>query len=256
MIVSINQPAYLPWLGYFHRIAASGLHVVLDDVQFEKNSFTNRNKVLSASGPVWLSVPVKTGGRFGHLRINDLEIDNSRDWRKKHWKTICQCYERALYFQEHKGFFESVYGREWNLLLDLCREITGYILNVLAIDTPLVYSSAMNSEARKDELVLDLCLKTGASTYLSGPLGRDYLREEIFTDRSIKVIYHDYRHPEYPQMGGRKFEPYLSILDLLFNCGPESYDYLTRGQEIYSRPVGFDGKGLPGTAAADRGNGA
>ena len=95
MIVSINQPAYLPWLGYFHRIAVSGAHVVLDHVQFEKNSFTNRNKVRTAGGWCWLTVPVRTKGRFGDLAIRSLEIDNSTDWRARHWKTLYQSYKRA-----------------------------------------------------------------------------------------------------------------------------------------------------------------
>lgn len=232
MIVSINQPAYLPWLGYFHRIAISNVHIVLDDVQFEKNSFTNRNKVRSSNGPVWLSVPVRTKGKFGDLCIRTLEIDNSQNWRKKHWKTIGQCYEKSPYFKDHRAFFQSVYDREWTRLLDLCNVIIGYVLNELRIDTPLVYSSDLGSEATKDELVLDLCKKENASIYLSGPLGRDYLREEIFTREFIKIVYHDYKHPEYPQSGKKPFEPYMSILDLLFNCGPESYEFLIKDQDV------------------------
>jgi len=230
VIVSINQPAYLPWLGYFHRIAVSELHIVLDDVQFEKNSFTNRNKVRSNTGPVWLSVPVRTRGRFGDLAINTLEIDNAQNWRKKQWKTIVQCYGKAPYFEKYEVFFRSVYDRKWTLLLDLCQAVNLYILSELNITTPLVFSSAMGSKAKKDELVLDLCRRANASTYISGPLGRDYLREEIFARESIKVVYHDYNHPEYPQLGQGSFDPYMSILDLLFNCGPGSYEVLAGEQ--------------------------
>src|ERR1051326_8427944 len=102
MIVSINQPAYLPWLGYFDRIAASDIHVVLDHVQFEKNSFVNRNKVRTAQGATWLTVPVETSGKFGQLPIDQLQIASDQPWARKHWKTIEQCYAHAPYFDAHR----------------------------------------------------------------------------------------------------------------------------------------------------------
>lgn len=109
MIVSVNQPAYLPWPGYFHRIAVSDTHVVLDHVQFEKNSVTNRNKVRTATGWSWLTVPLRTKGRFGDLAIRSVEIDNATDWRTRHWKTLRQSYGRAPHFAAHAAYFEDVY---------------------------------------------------------------------------------------------------------------------------------------------------
>ena len=178
MIVSINQPAYLPWLGYFHRIAVSDLHIVLDHVQFEKNSFTNRNKLRTPDGWSWLTVPVKTKGKFGDLSIRSLEINNSVKWHTKHWKTICQSYSKTRHFQDHAQFFESIYLREWPRLSDLCACLTGYLLRSLGITTPIFYSSDMDVVGNKDELVLQLCQTFGATTYLSGSVGRDYIREE------------------------------------------------------------------------------
>ena len=119
MIVSINQPGYLPWLGYFHRIAISDLHVVLDQVQFEKNSVTNRNKIKTPTGWNWLTVPVKTKGKFGALSINNIEIDNTKDWAQKHWKTICQNYSKSPYFKEYSEGFEKIYESKWERLIDL-----------------------------------------------------------------------------------------------------------------------------------------
>ena len=124
MIVSINQPAYLPWLGYFHRIASSDLHIVLDHVQFEKNSFTNRNKVRTSTGWTWLTVPVKTKGLFGDLAINKVEINNTSNWRDKHWKTLSQIYNKAAFWREHATSLREVYQRPWTRLGDLCREMT------------------------------------------------------------------------------------------------------------------------------------
>ena len=230
MIVSINQPAYLPWLGYFHRIAISDLHIVLDHVQFEKNSFTNRNKVRTKEGWCWLTVPLKTTGKFGSLYINQLEITNDSRWAEKHWATLRFNYAKAPYFVQHAPYFERVYSQRWDHLIDLTREITNYLLGALGIKTPLMFSSETDVEGQKDELILNLCSDAQAKVYISGPLGKDYIREDIFREAGIKVLYHDYHHPSYPQAYAG-FEPYMSIIDLLFNCGPNSLEILTKNQE-------------------------
>src|SRR5262249_28506311 len=131
MIVSVNQPAYLPWLGYFHRIAASDVHVVLDHVQFEKNSYVNRNKVRTDPGWCWLTVPVKTKGKFGALPIRSTEIDDASGWRRRHWHTLSQAYAHAPSFAPHRDFFASIYERPWTLLVDVCREVNDYLLRAL-----------------------------------------------------------------------------------------------------------------------------
>jgi hypothetical protein len=225
MMVSIHQPAYLPWLGYFARIAASDVHVVLDHVQFEKNSFINRNRVRAAQGACWLTVPVQTKGRFGRLPISAVRIDNSRDWRKQHWRTLAQSYSRSPHFAEHAAFFERIYARRWERLIDLCTEINAYLLRALHIDTPLRQASALGASGVKDDLVLALCRACGATAYLSGVWGRDYLRVERFASAGVAVRFQDYVHPVYPQRG-TAFEPNLSVVDLLFECGPASGDIL------------------------------
>jgi hypothetical protein len=226
MIVSINQPAYLPWLGYFERIARSDVHVVLDDVQFEKNSFVNRNRVLGSGGPVWLTVPVETSGRFGELSIHQLAIADDR-WRKKHWATMKQSYAKAAHFREHAAFFESVYGRAWPRLGELIGEINGYLVGALGIAAKVVSSREVGHVGAKDELVLDLCRRLGATTYLSGALGRSYLREERFAAAGIEVVYQDYRPARYAQgrvdgadgAGGAEFVPALAAVDAVFRLG-------------------------------------
>lgn len=231
MIVSINQPAYIPWLGYFHRIAMSDLHIVLDHVQFEKNSFTNRNQVKTSNGFCWLTVPVKTKNRFNNLSIKSVEIDNSTNWCMKHWRTIHQSYGKAPYFKEHSSFFESIYQCKWHYLYELCYEINVYLLNVLGICTPLKLSSEMHPQGIKNEMILDLCKKTGADMYLSGSFGKKYIHKELFEISGIKVEYQNYQHPQYYQHKGKKFEPYMSIIDLLFNCGSTSLDILLGTQD-------------------------
>lgn len=231
MIVSINQPAYLPWLGYFHRIAISDIHIVLDHVQFEKNSFVNRNKIRTNNGWTWLTVPVKTKGRFGELPINKLEIDNSTNWRQKHWATVKQNYSKAPHFHLYSDFFEDIYRRDWNLLNDLCRETNAYILSVLDIDTKIIESSALHPQEKKSALILELCRVTSASVYYSGIMGKDYLREEEFNANGIAVRYQNFQPYPYPQLQGGEFVPFMSILDLLFNCGEKSRDILLANQD-------------------------
>lgn len=230
MIVSINQPAYLPWLGYFHRIAVSNVHVVLDHVQFEKNSFTNRNKVRTADGWCWLTIPVRTAGKFGDLPINRIEIDNEKPWGRKHWSTLRLNYARAPYFQDHARFFDDIYQRSWTKLSDLVIEVTRYLLDTFGIQTKLIFSSQLAIAGKKEELLLNLCRELGATEYLSGPLGRNYLRQEVFHSHAISVRYDDYQHPTYPQAYSG-FEPFMAAIDLLFNVGPGSLEVIRKAQE-------------------------
>lgn len=230
MIVSINQPAYLPWPGYFNRIQVSDLHIVLDHVQFEKNSYTNRNRIRIARGWAWLTVPLKTKGRFGHLAINEVEIDAERNWPAKHWNTLRQNYAKAPHFAAHARVFEELYARPWQRLADLLDASTGSMLEAFGIRTRLVRSSGMAVEGNKSELVLNLCRSAGAKVYLSGPLGRDYLDEAAFREAGVEIRYHDYAPPRYAQ-AYPGFESALSAVDLLFNHGPDSARILASGAQ-------------------------
>lgn len=226
MIVSINQPAYLPWLGYFERIARSDLHVVLDHVQFEKNSFTNRNKIPTQSGTTWLTVPVVTKGQFGDLHIDRLQIQRQLPWGRKHWANLRQTYLKAAHFKDHADFFEDCYQRDWEYLLPLTNHITGYLLKQFGIPTPLVFSSDLKLESSKSELVFDICDSQKTTTYLSGAMGKDYLDSTPFHEAGIDVVFQDYVHPTYSQFPKSEFTPYLGAIDLLFHHGPDSLDIL------------------------------
>jgi len=234
MIVSIHQPAYLPWLGYFHRIAISDVHVVLDHVQFEKNSFINRNKIRTADGWCWLTLPVKTAGKFGNLPINEVEIANDRPWAASHWETLRFNYCKAPFFAHHFGFFRNLYSRTWTKLTDLTAEVNRYLLDAFGIRTRLCFSSQISVSGHKDELVLNLCRELGATTYLSGPLGRNYLREELFHRNNIAVQYDDYQPPAYAQTYPG-FEPNMAAVDLLFNAGPPAHEIMLKYQEQIAR---------------------
>jgi hypothetical protein len=221
VIVSINQPAYLPWLGYFDRLAKSDVHVVLDTVQFEKNSMTNRNKIRTAAGWSWLTVPVSTSGKFGELPIAEIETDGKQSWARKHWLSLLSNYARAPHFAAHRGWFEALYQKEWPRLAPLLAETTQYLINAVNVRPKLVMASEMKPEGAKSDLVLNICRALGAATYISGPFGREYLELDRFRDCGIKVLFHDYKHPAYNQCF-EGFEPFMSAADLLFNHGPGS----------------------------------
>lgn len=223
MIVSIAQPAYLPWLGYFHRIRHSDLHVSLDHVAIGHRSFTNRNRVMTADGPRWLTVPVHARGEHARTGIHELAIVDDGKWQRKHWETIRLAYAAAPHFAEHGGYWEGVYARDWALLADLLRETTEWCLERLSVDTQIVRSSQLGVTETKGELILALCREVGATTYLSGPFGRDYLDRAAFDEAGIALRFHDYEHPVYERAGGAS-EPNLAALDAILHLGPGAAD--------------------------------
>ena len=219
MIVSINQPAYLPWGGYFDRIAKSDLHVVLNHVQFEKNSLVNRNRVLGKGGPAWLTVPVRTKGRFGELAIDTVEIDNSQRWVGKHLKTLQACYGKTCGFDLVYSDLEAVLKQEHRTLASLCAATTAKLMAALEVDVPMVYSRETGITTAKSQLVLDICRHVEATTYLSGPFGRDYLDLEAFAAAGIAVEFHSWAPEPYDQGGDGIFDPKVSVIDVLCRCG-------------------------------------
>ncbi len=231
MIVSINQPAYLPWLGYFDRIDASEIHIILDHVQFEKNSFTNRNKIKTAQGSTWLTVPLFTKGKFGDLAIQEIEIDNKSKWAKKHLAGIRQNYSKSSFFKNYFPQLEEIYNQEWTNLNQLIKELNTLFLQWLKINTKLIYSSELKINSTKSELVLDLCKEVQATKYISGSVGRNYLELELFNKNKIEVVFQEYKHPTYNQLYS-DFEPYMSILDLLFNYGENSLKIIQEGRNF------------------------
>jgi hypothetical protein len=234
MIVSINQPCYLPWIGYFDRISLSDLHVVLDHVQFEKNSFVNRNRIRSQTGWIWLTVPVSTKGKFGNLPINSLEISDGGRWKQKHWGSIQANYARMRGFEFHGPAFRQrlTGGGPGSDFLTEIMPFTDYMLSSLRIETPLVRSSEIGAIGAKSDLVLNICKNVGATIYLSGPFGRDYLDLKSFERAGIEILFHDYLPPRYhPAILGEQMT--MSTLDILMTQNPEeAIDLMLSGRRV------------------------
>lgn len=228
------QPAYLPWLGFFERIILSDVFVVLDNVQLDTNSktnFTNRNKIRTPQGETLLTVPIKKKGNYGNLYIDQLEISNESNWKQKHWESVKQFYSKSPFFKDHKPFFELVYKKDYLLLIDLINEINQYLFEVLQIQSKIIYSSSLGINSSKEDLILDICLALKTDTYISGPFGKEYLDKALFEQKNIELLFHDYKHPEYKQMFPG-FIPFMSIIDLLFNHGPDSMQILNTTKNV------------------------
>jgi hypothetical protein len=212
------QPAYLPWLGYIQRAMHSDLLVVLDHVKIDwhsKTQFTNRNRVLTVNGPIWLTIPLQKKDS-GEMYINTIHINNNEKWYKKHLMTLEQSYAKSLFFNQYKEFFINFYSKQYDLLVDAIDMSSNYLLHAFGCTTKQIKSSDIDVPGQKAELVLNICRACNADTYISGPFGREYLDREAFKKAGIKVLFHDFTPFEYPQIG-QTFIPYLSSIDMLFN---------------------------------------
>ncbi len=235
--VSISQPAYLPWIGYFNRLYHSDIHIVLDHVAMDHNSrtkFTNRNKIRTANGWIWLTVPLQHRHKE-NTAINQIKISSTTHWQNKHWQSIKHNYAKTPYFHLHETFFDELYQYPWQSLNDLCREITHYIIHTLTLKTRLIYSSSLQPTQTKSALILELCKKTQATHYISGPFGKDYLQQQNFARQHINISFQTIKHPIYPQ-AFTDFEPFMSSIDLLFNTGPQAKKIIANAWTMVDSP--------------------
>lgn len=226
MKIGILQPGYLPWLGFFEQMHKCDIFVLYDDVQYDKHSWRNRNRIKTANGVQWLTVPVSVS--LADLpRIKEVRIDNSTNWRKKHLQSIRQNYSKAPFYRSCISLFEETYATDWELLVDLDLRFLEQLATYLGISTRLVRSSTLGitEEGRLGRLV-GICRILNADTFYEGAAGRDYLDTEYFTGQGINVEFQNYVHPIYHQLYG-DFIPYLSVVDLLFNHGEKSLSILT-----------------------------
>lgn len=232
-LITGHQPVYLPWLGLFHKIALADAFVFMDDVQYLDKDWNNRNRIKGPQGPFWLTVPVRLKASATRLlkdiRIADDGWNSKNHWQKNHWKSIQSCYTRAPYWDNYAPFFEKLYTEHpWQWLSELNLVVLSHLLEIFDIRVDFHIASEIGFSGSKSDLVLDHCRKLQADICVLGMHGKDYLIERDFFQAGVFVHYQNYRHPQYPQRFGQ-FEPNLSVLDLLFNCGPESRDILLGG---------------------------
>ncbi len=222
MIVAGHQPNYLPWLGFFDKMQKADIFIIEDNVQFERQGFTNRNRILTSDGVRWLSVPIKHANK--PLLINEVKIANKAEpsWGRKHWLTIKHGYCKAPHWTEFSGFFEDAYERKWDLLIDLNMHLIKGIMGFLKIDKPLVLSSSLAAKGKKTELIVAQCKAVGADVQLAGNGCRDYIDGSLFNQQGIQLVFQDFSQPVYAQSGA-EFVPNLSVVDYLFYNGSKSW---------------------------------
>jgi hypothetical protein len=223
--VAIVQSNYLPWKGYFDLIHSADEFVLFDDAQYTRRDWRNRNRIKTARGSTWLTIPVNTKGNYD-APIKQIEISD-RGWCDRHWKTLRANYARAPNFSRYAGEFERLFHE--------CREtrlsaINRYwleaICRMLGIRTKFAWSSEFSLAAGRSERLVEICRQANADTYLSGPSARHYLEPECFEKAGIRLMYINYSgYPEYRQQYP-PFDHYVSIVDLIFNEGPDATRYL------------------------------
>lgn len=225
MRISVLQPGYLPWLGFFEQMYRSDVFVVYEDVQYDKNGWRNRNRIKTANGVQWLTVPVLVDFK-GRPLINEVEIDNKSNWRRKHLLSISQNYSKARFYRQYIGMFEEAYSRDWKILIDIDMYFITKLVECLGMDgKKIIRSSTLGIKGDRIERLIGICKTFEADTFYEGASGRNYISGDRFAEHGIKVEYQDYKHPIYNQLYG-DFVPYLSVIDLLFNHGEESLSVL------------------------------
>lgn len=224
------QPTYIPWMGYFAMMHRADVFVLLDSVQFARRSWQQRNQIKTADGAAMLTIPVFSKGKRDQF-ISEVEVDWAAGFAPKHQRTIQQAYAKAPHFAAYRDGLFALIEQQALSLADYTIALLEWLRDSLSIRCEFARSSElqMDPELRKAGLLAEICKNVGGTTYLSAPGSRDYLDEsDAFQAAGIPIQYHHYDHPVHPQLHG-EFVPYMSVIDVLFNTGPASLEWITRG---------------------------
>jgi len=235
MILTAHQPAYLPWLGLFHKIAISDIYVFLDNVKYSKSErFTNRNTIKKPGGGHVLTIPINTGGS-DNINIFNLKINYQSNWRQKHFTTIKQLYSKSSFGNKYIDILQGFYEKKYIYLKDLNYDMMLYFLDILNINIKVFKASELEISSKKNLYLIDLCNYFSCDTYIFGGLGGKYVDKKQWNEHGLYYYIQDYEHPIYNQQYG-EFVPYLSIIDLLCNHGDEAKEILM-GENIKKQGV-------------------
>ena len=221
MILGAHQPAYIPWSGFIHKILSSEIFVILDNIQFEKNSFINRNHLLINNEPKLLTVPIEIKNHL-QLKIKDIKISNQTNWRRKHLQSIHLNYNRSPFYKKHISFFENIYNKKWSHVCEINSEILNYILEDIKSDTKIIKLSELEVEGKKTQLLVNLCKKLDCNYFLFGNNGIDYADLDLGKKENIKFLYQEFNNKNFYDYQKFKFKGDISILDLLFKMESSS----------------------------------
>ena len=224
--VSIHQPNYLPWGGFFNKISSCDIFVIFDDVQFprgKKNNFAYRNRIKTQGGAKWLTIPINEKNEF--KLINEISINNSIPWYEQHWRMIESNYHKTEFFHECSSDFKEIYESKWNNLIELNITIIKKILQILKITTKIEFSSKCSKNVQGVDKIIKIIKNNNGTQYLTGtgPGSIRYIQgfEQKYEENGIKLVEHKFQSPKYKQLFD-EFIPNLSIIDMLFNIGIDS----------------------------------
>lgn len=223
--VAIVQSNYIPWKGYFDLINSADVFILLDDVQYTRRDWRNRNQIKTPQGLHWLTIPVNVKSKFT-IRICDVTITDP-SWAEQHWRSLVNSYAKAPYFRENSSWVEDLYlNNHENSLSKINYTFIKSICDYLEIYTPIKWSMDFSTPEEKSQRLVSICRQLDANCYLSGPAAKDYLDVGLFFKETIRVEWMDYsNYSEYPQLNS-PFHQHVSILDLIFNTGKSSKNYL------------------------------
>ena len=228
MIVAIHQPQYLPWLAYVSKADSGDVFVYLDNVQFQKNGVQNRNQIKAADGAMWLTVPVHA---HLHRSIAETEIAGNQ-WMEKHLRAIALNYAKAEHFKRYRNELETLLRREWKSLAELNIAVTEWLFTAMEISCKRVRASELKVEGKGEELILNMCQKLGAKTYLSGQGAKAYQDPQKFRERGIELRYQSYEPVAYRQCHMKRgFISGLSALDAILNIGDAARELINRTEK-------------------------
>lgn len=219
MVVTIHQPDFLPWLGFFDRWQRSDIYIVLDDVQFLRRGWHHRDKIKTQNGVQWLTIPVQKKSHY-HQTIKEVKINNEENWRYKHLKTIQTSYGKTPNFDLVYSKLSEIYNRNHDLLISFNMDLLRLCSKMFGIKTPVVFASAFNVKSTGSQRLVDLVKSVGGKEYLTGSGSRDYLDEALFKKAGIDIYWQEFEHPVYKQLHG-SFEKMLSVLDFLMMTSDE-----------------------------------
>ncbi len=225
MIATIHQVNYLPWLGFFSKIKSSDAFVMFDVADYSKNGLMNRNKIRTADGWMYLTVPIEK--KFHRRPFNEVLLPPNEKWREEHWKAMLFNYKKADYFGSYGDFFEKLYKKKHKTLMELNEEIILYIFKQLGINVKIFKTTELGTDKRlkKTDILLDILKSISADTYLSGAGGKTYIEPEKFREAGIGLRFQEYEHPEYRQRFDG-FVPFMAVIDALFNMGEKTKDLI------------------------------
>jgi hypothetical protein len=222
MRLAIHQPQYMPWLGYFHKMASADIFVLLNNVQFKKNEWQNRNRIRNATSWQWLTVP--TTYQFPQ-KINEVQVDFTQNWQKKHLHSLDASYGKTPFYNDYIPLFAEFFCAPASKIDRINIDSVRLLAGAMGIQTETFISSDYRFKGESTERLVNICRHFKADTYLAGAGGRDYMEISLFEKAGIAVEFQEFTCPVYPQhwsFGPEHFVPNLSAIDLIFNCGPKS----------------------------------